>query len=97
MGEQRVDRAPGVKIAPPLLRITECQEHLCRLEAALSKNILISMRQRNLTDSGSRLTVLQFQWTVRQTQDTSTKRDGARRNKHDLTAIAIERRNIIRK
>ena len=84
-----------IEIAPPLFGIAECQKNLRCNEAVCAGELLVGMGQRNLTDGGGRLALLEFKRTLRQLERMAAKRDRARRHEHDLFAGLCQRGHVV--
>ena len=87
--------APSIEVAPALFRVTERQQHLRRRNASRLEYVLIGAGEADLSDSRRRLTLLELERSLRQSESMAAECNGPGRNKNDILAIGHEARNII--
>ena len=82
--KQRVQRTAGIKIAAALFGIAQGQKNLRHGDFARLQELLVGVREANLTDRRSRLTLLEFQLARAQPEVPPAERDGAGGHQNDL-------------
>ena len=90
----RAESLTGVQIAAPLLGVVEGQQDLPRDDAVRGKFVRPGAGERDLSDRGGGLAVLELQFAARQAGDRAAERDRSRGDDQNVGVAPVERDDV---
>ena len=95
--EQGVQGAARIEVAAALLGVAQGQQNLRHGDLVRLQQLLVGVREANLADRRSRLTLLEFQLAGVQPEMPPAERDRARGHQDHLLAALAQARDVRRK
>ncbi len=92
--QERFERGACVQVAGALLAVFQGQQYLSHRDLVRLEQLLIGMRQADLSDRSGGLTLLQAQRAGRQSQMPPPQRDGAGRHQDQLAAAPAQPQQV---